>query len=120
CSPLPPPSCPLALPCSLTAAPPTQLYTLSLHDALPISSAIASSARRAPMPKRLPCSAARTRTWCWPTSSSPTAARASRPSTRSRSEEHTLNSSHVKISYAVFCLKKKKTQHTNNLVKHSQ
>src|SRR5690606_40859637 len=24
-----------------------------------------------------------------------------------RSEEHTLNSSHVKISYAVFCLKKK-------------
>src|SRR5690606_40480064 len=27
---------------------------------------------------------------------------------RFRSEEHTLNSSHVKISYAVFCLKKKK------------
>src|SRR5690606_42106782 len=27
-----------------------------------------------------------------------------------RSEEHTLNSSHVKISYAVFCLKKKKRQ----------
>src|SRR5690606_41815880 len=26
-----------------------------------------------------------------------------------RSEEHRLNSSHVKISYAVFCLKKKKT-----------
>src|SRR5690349_23699730 len=25
-----------------------------------------------------------------------------------RSEEHTLNSSHVEISYAVFCLKKKK------------
>src|SRR5690554_7666824 len=25
----------------------------------------------------------------------------------SRSEEHTLNSSHVRISYAVFCLKKK-------------
>src|SRR5690554_7042226 len=25
-----------------------------------------------------------------------------------RSEEHTLNSSHVRISYAVFCLKKKK------------
>src|SRR5690625_5561311 len=25
-----------------------------------------------------------------------------------RSEEHTLNSSHVAISYAVFCLKKKK------------
>src|SRR5207253_4770094 len=26
---------------------------------------------------------------------------------RGRSEEHTLNSSHVAISYAVFCLKKK-------------
>src|SRR5690606_42148055 len=26
----------------------------------------------------------------------------------SRSEEHTSNSSHVKISYAVFCLKKKR------------
>src|SRR5690349_23822837 len=28
-------------------------------------------------------------------------------SLRDRSEEHTLNSSHVEISYAVFCLKKK-------------
>src|SRR5690349_23379321 len=28
---------------------------------------------------------------------------------RRRSEEHTSNSSHVEISYAVFCLKKKKT-----------
>src|SRR2546430_3454386 len=27
---------------------------------------------------------------------------------RGRSEEHTLNSSHSQISYAVFCLKKKK------------
>src|SRR2546427_9489598 len=29
----------------------------------------------------------------------------------SRSEEHTLNSSHSQISYAVFCLKKKKQSH---------
>src|SRR3712207_7646452 len=28
---------------------------------------------------------------------------------RKRSEEHTLNSSHANISYAVFCLKKKNT-----------
>src|SRR2546426_2238259 len=28
-----------------------------------------------------------------------------------RSEEHTLNSSHLVISYAVFCLKKKKMSH---------
>src|SRR5690606_17758064 len=32
-----------------------------------------------------------------------------------RSEEHTLNSSHVKISYAVFCLKKKKKKNANNI-----
>src|SRR5215813_7094581 len=30
-----------------------------------------------------------------------------------RSEEHTLNSSHVRISYAVFCLKKKKKNKKN-------
>src|SRR5436305_3626902 len=35
-------------------------------------------------------------------------ARELRPGRRRRSEEHTLNSSHVRISYAVFCLKKKK------------
>src|SRR5690242_20958386 len=29
-----------------------------------------------------------------------------------RSEEHTLNSSHMSISYAVFCLKKKNKKHT--------
>src|SRR5439155_26441450 len=31
-----------------------------------------------------------------------------------RSEEHRLNSSHVAISYAVFCLKKKKQYHEAN------
>src|SRR2546430_9156676 len=36
-----------------------------------------------------------------------TGAAQARPSAR-RSEEHTLNSSHSQISYAVFCLKKKK------------
>src|SRR2546430_10320889 len=30
------------------------------------------------------------------------------PTTAGRSEEHSLNSSHSQISYAVFCLKKKK------------
>src|SRR2546430_3091892 len=33
-----------------------------------------------------------------------------------RSEEHTLNSSHSQISYAVFCLKKKKKEHTISLL----
>src|SRR5436309_10271707 len=60
----------------------TEIYTLSLHDALPTCT-----------PRRTCCAdAASTRgPACW----------SDRKSTR-------LNSSHVKISYAVFCLKKKK------------
>src|SRR5439155_4142706 len=62
----------------------TEIYTLSLHDALPIS-------RRPPS-----CGAT-----CATSSSAPARRRPSdRKSTR-------LNSSHVAISYAVFCLKKK-------------
>src|SRR2546430_12490163 len=34
--------------------------------------------------------------------------------TGTRSEEHTSNSSHSQISYAVFCLKKKKRDHSRN------
>src|SRR5207302_9220676 len=63
----------------------TEIYTLSLHDALPIS----SSASAIWMPRSNTCSVS---SKCW----------TDRKSTR-------LNSSHVKISYAVFCLKKKKT-----------
>src|SRR5438132_9472541 len=33
-----------------------------------------------------------------------------------RSEEHTSNSSHTVISYAVFCLKKKKKKQTSNYI----
>src|SRR5256885_14977329 len=68
----------------------TEIYTLSLHDALPIS------------PERCHYRASLARKhriqfgFCAPTD---------RKSTR-------LNSSHLVISYAVFCLKKKKkTQH---------
>src|SRR3989442_11860119 len=69
----------------------TEIYTLSLHDALPISTTGTRSA---------PPISPRSRSRCCP---APTGeARASdRKSTR-------LNSSHVRISYAVFCLKKKK------------
>src|SRR4051794_41556843 len=35
-----------------------------------------------------------------------------------RSEEHTSNSSHPSISYAVFCLKKKKTEKTTSSANH--
>src|SRR6266436_7224068 len=64
----------------------TEIYTLSLHDALPIST----------RPRR----SHRARTRRRPERSTPRASR-DRKSTR-------LNSSHGYISYAVFCLKKKK------------
>src|SRR6266704_5254373 len=59
----------------------TEIYTLSLHDALPIS--------------RCAC--------CCPRCSANSICTASRDRKSTR-----LNSSHVSISYAVFCLKKKK------------
>src|SRR5688572_31301196 len=64
----------------------TEIYTLSLHDALPICP------WRAPQTSR-----ARFRR----THSAASTPRTDRKSTR-------LNSSHSQISYAVFCLKKKK------------
>src|SRR5207249_9725991 len=64
----------------------TEIYTLSLHDALPIC--LHARGRRAGRPR--------------PRGRAPLgAAPRDRKSTR-------LNSSHVSISYAVFCLKKKK------------
>src|SRR6266478_7039580 len=67
----------------------TEIYTLSLHDALPIL--VASLGGNWPESwARRNCSRSR--------STSP----GDRKSTR-------LNSSHSQISYAVFCLKKKKT-----------
>src|SRR6266478_8291560 len=60
----------------------TEIYTLSLHDALPISQALAH-----PRPDR------------------PGAATGDRPRDRKSTR---LNSSHSQSSYAVFCLKKKK------------
>src|SRR5438445_2398986 len=68
----------------------TEIYTLSLHDALPISTATRhpDRTRKQPMPMRCAATA-------WPPSWA-----IDRKSTR-------LNSSHANISYAVFCLKKK-------------
>src|SRR3546814_11077137 len=92
----------------------TYLHTLSLHDALPIS-------RCAPRPRstapRWPCwsstpsrtSPSRTCASCRP--SARPAGPLSSPSTRS--EEHTSElQSLMRISYAVFCLKKKKNHNT--------
>src|SRR6266481_8188649 len=71
----------------------TEIYTLSLHDALPIHPPIAglSDAPRPCTVMTAPC----------PTFSRFVPLRIDRKSTR-------LNSSHSSISYAVFCLKKKK------------
>src|SRR5436305_3981914 len=92
-----------------TTPPPTQTYPLSLHDALPIFDVIdevgamqmlvpPSKRKKTITPKEIEAVIA-------------TMARIppkDRKSTR-------LNSSHVRISYAVFCLKKKK----NNTLMHA-
>src|SRR5437773_11568552 len=71
----------------------TEIYTLSLHDALPIC-ALGQSGRGPPGIARIARAIGPTRT--------------DRKSTR-------LNSSHITISYAVFCLKKKNKQdHSSN------
>src|SRR5690349_24114944 len=76
----------------------TEIYTLSLHDALPISNAAGSK-------EHLRGSA------MMPSSTPSFLSHADRKSTR-------LNSSHVEISYAVCCLKKKKkiTIRSNNIL----
>src|SRR5690348_17937991 len=96
----------------LTHTPTTEIYPLSLHDALPIS-----TPRRADIAqKKMPgvsraffafgqCGDAYSAAVRWCTGSRAAAALAAasladRKSTR-------LNSSHPSISYAVFCLKKK-------------
>src|SRR3712207_9181760 len=74
----------------------TEIYTLSLHDALPIC-----RGRRGP--RRGP---ARSRTGRRP----PAGPRGRRWRRRPDRKSTRLNSSHANISYAVFCLKKKKIQ----------
>src|SRR2546426_12403584 len=77
----------------------TEIYTLSLHDALPIYAA--DSVAELPL-----------RSWLsrcpFPAPACATRLRATRDRKSTR-----LNSSHLVISYAVFCLKKKKKQKLN-------
>src|SRR5437868_10530050 len=74
----------------------TEIYTLSLHDALPISLSRGAGDGAGPRDVadlvRLPDGG-------------------DRKSTR-------LNSSHVSISYAVFCLKKKKLEFCSEILRH--
>src|SRR2546427_8837500 len=69
----------------------TEIYTLSLHDALPISTLMAPP--RAAQPAGRLAGGSRTQS------------NAGQPEDRKSTR---LNSSHSQISYAVFCLKKKK------------
>src|SRR5947209_17664952 len=68
----------------------TEIYTLSLHDALPISTSCGPAGPWRCTSRRASCGAC-----------------PDRKSTR-------LNSSHANISYAVFCLKKKKDKKAND------
>src|SRR2546429_3712045 len=74
----------------------TEIYTLSLHDALPISQ---RGRLRASCPRNRPAPRGRGR---------PSDRRPFGKQPRDRKSTR-LNSSHGYISYAVFCLKKKKT-----------
>src|SRR3712207_9572343 len=79
----------------------TEIYTLSLHDALPISGS--SRGKRRPFPRRGRAPKGRAR--CRGDGSDPPATPRKNPRRDRKSTR--LNSSHANISYAVFCLKKK-------------
>src|SRR2546427_11490707 len=82
----------------------TEIYTLSLHDALPISRLRHAAA--GPVRGRLRRGHRR-----------PAMPRPYRPANGPPDRKSTrLNSSHSQISYAVFCLKKKKKEH--NISRH--
>src|SRR5256885_6137777 len=84
----------------------TEIYTLSLHDALPISARRTCAVRAcSPVTRTTPC----------PMSGWPAGTSSSRKNSTDRKSTR-LNSSHLVISYAVFCLKKKK----NKIKKHAQ
>src|SRR3989454_4247745 len=81
----------------------TEIYTLSLHDALPICIGRTPSTRRPfARSERVACDAGRRAT-------RHSAAPQERPQDRKSTR---LNSSHLVISYAVFCLKKKNNTKT--------
>src|SRR5438477_9088996 len=86
--------------------PTTEIYTLSLHDALPISAGSSWKKTRPDFARRIL------------KESSVFACRARRNAGSKTDRKSTrLNSSHMSISYAVFCLKKKKK--TCKIIHHS-
>src|SRR5690606_41972831 len=103
-----------------THTPPSDIHTLSLHDALPIldlakrcmDTVLRLTARINRNPR--PLGAVKNTAYAWRqmlfflSLSTPDEQRAFPADIEQRDRKSTrLNSSHVKISYAVFCLKKK-------------
>src|SRR5690606_40033969 len=84
----------------------TEIYTLSLHDALPI---FAFAQTRTEHPRHVHITGLADGQLLAINRGNNAEAGVDRKSTR-------LNSSHVKISYAVFCLKKKKKKKQNKVV----
>src|SRR5690242_21532091 len=96
--------------------PPTRIYTLSLHDALPISfpDVWRGAQRTESAPVRKPDRKYRGQGgagWIGPALLAPFVSRRrhppSHPGKAADRKSTRLNSSHMSISYAVFCLKKK-------------
>src|SRR3989442_9104182 len=86
----------------------TEIYTLSLHDALPISALDPEESdvvgrRRLDAQVAVECRGPDVRVGAFAARCDPASPRRRRDRKSTR-----LNSSHVRISYAVFCLKKKK------------
>src|SRR3712207_8395530 len=101
----------LILFCNDTAT--TEMFTLSLHDALPICSAAMPSTRAGSILGLGPrcCSVVGAATdlpllRCARAGGSGRGYHLTRPATNPRSEEHTSNSSHANSSYGFFCLTK--------------
>src|SRR2546430_4972558 len=85
----------------------TEIYTLSLHDALPICPFEPNEMNwrsRQPRPSG---------SISMDPNTHPAQTPRPRPSSSPDRKSTRLNSSHSQISYAVFCLKKKKKKHTN-------
>src|SRR2546427_11384497 len=86
----------------------TEIYTLSLHDALPISRPCKKSRHRGRW-RRAARREHQRILRAWPSSDPATIRHQSFDENWRRDRKSTrLNSSHSQISYAVFCLKKKK------------
>src|SRR3712207_8107873 len=94
----------------------TEIYTLSLHDALPISHAVRADERRLVATRRELADAAVTAT-----SHGDLLGSAAGRRHRARDRKSTrLNSSHANISYAVFCLKKKNNNISTYVIHRSE